>query len=125
MIAHLIRNACHHLAVQSIERTLAQGEVRDEDLATTQQLLLDEQAGKWLLMALRGDRAYQDQVMTWLDAGESDRLKSAASDNALAKTDQEHPWLMAVFYWFMGGWFKENHAVALELSNEAVEIAKL
>jgi len=54
-------------------------------LAATQPLLQDEQAGKSLLMALRGERAYQDQVMTWLDAGDHDRLNSAASDNALAK----------------------------------------
>ncbi|HEV3082419.1 MAG TPA: hypothetical protein VGY66_21725 [Gemmataceae bacterium] len=125
VIAHLIRNSCCQRTVLSIERTLARGEPAEEDLAATQQLLEGEQAQNTLLMALRGQRAFQDQVMSWVDADDRDRLDPGLGGNELARFSQEHPRLMACGHWCMVGWLKENHAVMLELTTEAVEIAKL
>jgi hypothetical protein len=125
MIAHMIRNACCRLTVLSIERTLAQSQAADEDLAVAQQLLEDEQVQNTLLMALRGERAFQDQVMTWVDANDRERLQASLSGDQLAKFSQDHPRLMACGHWCMVGWLNENHAVMLELTTEAVEIAKL
>jgi hypothetical protein len=124
LIAHLVRNACRHLTVLSIERALAQGQATEEDLATTQRLLEDEQGQNTLLMALRGNRAFQDQIMRWVDAEDREHLAAVRNDE-LARVSCEHPVAMALCHWFMVGWLKENHAVMLELSNEAVEIAKL
>jgi hypothetical protein len=124
MIAHLVRNACGHLTVLSIERTLAQGQPAENDLNVTQQLLQDEQAQNTLIMALRGERAFEDQVMNWIDADDREHL-AAFKGNELVETLRERPWLTAFCHWFMVGWLKENHAVMLELSSEAVEIAKL
>jgi hypothetical protein len=119
----------HHFvcfrAVPSIERALAHGQPGEKDLAATQELLADEQAQNTLVMALRGDRAFQDRVMTWIDTQDLEAFGPTLSDVESVTVARDHPWLVAGCDWFLVGWHKENHAVMLELMNEAVQIAQL
>ncbi len=108
-----------------MERTLAQVQAPEEDLAATQQLFHDEQGQDTLLMALRGDRAFTHRVMSWTDANDRERFNQAGRRLDLVGLSQREAWLGACLHWLLAGWLKENHAVMLELSGEAVEIAKL
>jgi hypothetical protein len=125
VIAQVSRNACRQLAVKGVERTLAQGQAAEDDLAAMQQLFQDEQAQNTLLMALRGERAFRNRVMSWVDDRDLEQLDQGSRGIGLGGISREHPWLNAACHWFMVGWLKENHAVMLELSTEAVEAAKL
>src|SRR5262249_33104657 len=70
MMPHLVRFACQRLAILSIERTLAQGEPSEAALAITQRLLTEEQNQQDLLDALRGQRAYGDILIGWMQVGD-------------------------------------------------------
>jgi hypothetical protein len=62
-VSQLSRLMCRGGAVDSLQRTLAQGQPSLSELATTQELLADEEAYPWLLVALRGERAWMHDVM--------------------------------------------------------------
>lgn len=123
MIALLMRDGRTRNALTSIERTLAQGQAREEDLAALQQRLEQELAVDELLNALRGERAFGDQVWTWIDTNDPALLEGPVG-NSLIALHRDHPWAVRGGHWFAAGFLNENHAVMLELASEAVEIAK-
>jgi hypothetical protein len=118
LVAHLVRIACRHLTVVTIERILAQGQPSESALRASQQLLEDEEQQPLLLYGLRGQRAWLHEQMGWMEAGDLKRL----SGGAVAS----NPWWAPFLQMMPGaGWMKEAHARLLEVMTEAVEIAKL
>jgi len=113
MIAHLVRMACQRMAITGVERVLAQGQASEPALAATQDLFTDEAAQPILLYALRGERAYGDVLIGWMEAGDP---RGFGSVNATGGS---------IFYPLLGGsMMTQNRALKLELMTEAVEIAK-
>jgi hypothetical protein len=113
ILSHLVRIGCQRVAIDAIERTLAQGQASEEALAVTQHLLVDEVNQPNLLHALRGERAYGDILMGWMEAGDP-RGYGGASFRG-----------MSISNLVMGGWLTANRASRLTFMTEAVEIAKL
>ncbi len=118
LLAMLVRIACQRVATTGMERVLAQGQPSDKAMAACQQLFEDELAQSLLVAGLRGERAYEHEVSGRLEAGDVEFLSKYG--NKELGDSQRIPGVN----WFANGWFQDNHAVALELSTEAVEIAK-
>jgi len=70
MISQLIRIACSAVAVQTLERVLAQGEPSAEALKQMQDLLEAEAAEPRLLIAARGERASMNEKMRAMKRGD-------------------------------------------------------
>ena len=62
IISQLIRMACQAVAVQTLERVLAQGEPFAGELKKMHELLEEEAAEPLLLIAARGERAGEHEV---------------------------------------------------------------
>src|SRR5205807_6489893 len=69
-ISMLIRVACDAVAVQALERVLAQGEPSAAELKKMQELLEAEAAEPLLLTAARGERAEMHELMKALKSGD-------------------------------------------------------
>src|SRR5262249_35947819 len=69
-ISQLVRIACREQALQTAERTLAQGQPSEAALAALQRLLEQEEAEPLLLIAARGERAGMDRLMQAIRAGQ-------------------------------------------------------
>jgi hypothetical protein len=102
-------------AMRSLERVLAQGEVREPVLASFQDLVQDEDAHPGLLTALRGERAALDELFGKVVAGRLSRNAIPGVSNT--------PVLVRFF--FDLGTLRENRVQLLERLNELVEAAKL
>src|SRR5207237_4729031 len=63
------RMLLHHLALQKIERTLAQGQPPEEALLAVQRLLEDEAVQPLGLVGTRGARAVHDAALEALQQG--------------------------------------------------------
>lgn len=70
LITQLVRIAVTNMALDSVERALAQGEPSERALALLQELLEDEAGQPLLLIGLRGERAGLNSVMELLLSGE-------------------------------------------------------
>jgi hypothetical protein len=68
-ISALIRSACVINACMTAERALAQGEPSPAELAALQRLLADEDAFPQLLVCMRGQRAWTEEVVTAVETG--------------------------------------------------------
>jgi hypothetical protein len=112
MISLLIRVACDMVAVQALERVLAQGEPSAAELQKVQELLEAEAAEPLLYNAARGERAGMHQLMKALKSG--DAKLSAIAGGGSAVADYAGPTLT-----------RGSHPHVLRLMNEYVEIAKL
>src|SRR5262249_21094312 len=117
LISALIRIACYTMAVQTLERVLAQGEPSPDELKKTQELLEAEAAEPLLLNAARGERASLHELMKRMKSGEV-KLSTVAgpgggsAENAVA--DVAGPTLT-----------RGSHSRVLRLMTEYVEITKL
>src|SRR5262249_20258939 len=63
LISLLIRLACRAIALDGLERTLAQGQPAEAELKTAQLLLQDEAAQPLLVGAMRGERAGAHRIL--------------------------------------------------------------
>jgi hypothetical protein len=63
LISQLVRVAAHTVAVQVLERAMAQGLPSGDALARTQRLLAEDAAEPLLVYALRGERAFQHRFL--------------------------------------------------------------
>jgi hypothetical protein len=112
MISMLIRIASTAVAVQTLERLLAQGEPSAAELKRMQELLEAEAAEPLLLYAARGERAGSHQLMVALKSG--DAKLSGIGGGDMAGAGALAP-VMA----------RASHATMLRWTTEFVEIAKL
>jgi len=110
-ISLLVRVACQTIAINSMERTLAQGQPSEKELEAAQQLLQKEAAEPLLWIALRGERAGMHRIVQYHDPGE---FKS----RELGLGNLYPNWLSAHY-------IKQGHARLLRMMTESVEIAQL
>jgi hypothetical protein len=114
IISQLIRMACQIIALQTLERVLAQGEPSADELKKMQELLELEVADPLLLIAIRGERAGQHQLMKALKSGDAKLSTIAGSGGGSAFADVAGSTLA-----------RGSHARLLRLLTEYVEVAKL
>src|SRR5262249_44744817 len=69
IISHLVRNACIALGLRAAEVALGQGQASDAELAALQEVLALEEKHPTYLVAVRGERAVMDQLLTSLMSG--------------------------------------------------------
>ncbi len=115
LISQLIRIACTAIAVQTLERVLAQSEPSSEALKQMQELLEAEVVEPLLLYAVRGERAGLHQMMMQMKKGQvkaSVATGGGGPDGALL--DALGPFIA-----------RGSHGRMLRLLTEEVEIAKL
>jgi hypothetical protein len=81
LISQLVRYALRSIAVNKIQRTLAQGEPSEAALGELQRLLEKEEAEPLLLIAVRGERAGMDRLLEGIQSG---KLPMSGKDLAMA-----------------------------------------
>jgi hypothetical protein len=111
MIAQLVRVAIRAIAVQVIERALAQGRPSTDGLARTQRLLEEDAAEPLMLYALRGERALLHRLVEGLKSG--DAMAGGAPPGLRERVSRVRLSHMARGY----------HPVMLRTFSRAVEIA--
>ena len=94
-ISQLVRAACNSIAVQGLERALAQAEPDEGALAAVQELLEDEAAHPMLLISARGERGGTHWTMTAVEAGDMPLPEEAGSGKPTAlDLRRAHAWLL-------------------------------
>jgi hypothetical protein len=125
-ISQLVRIACRTMAVEKLQRTLAQGEPSEAALLSVQQLLEKEEAEPLMRIIARGERAGEDRLMNALQTG---KMKLSASDLVMAagfsSNPDGEPRTMEYVLLRTPGFFKVQRAAMLRFLNRAVEIAEL
>jgi hypothetical protein len=116
IISQLVRMAVRHMAVNSLERTLAQGSVDDAALAEAQKLLKAEAEEPILVHAFRGERAVLDMLFTNLENGTVD------VDKVLAIMQVDSTYKLK--FLAAGGSFQADRAWMLNHCTQAIDIAK-
>jgi hypothetical protein len=117
-IGQFVRKSCDGVAVQTLERILAQGQAAEADLASLQRHLEDEEAQPLFLIAARGERAGMDLLLAGLEKG---NLPVSYVDGL--GQDALNP-LESVRLRLPGS-LMDDRASLLEWMTELVEIAKL
>ncbi|HEY1379613.1 MAG TPA: hypothetical protein VGF55_22610 [Gemmataceae bacterium] len=118
LISQLVRIACQAVAVNLLERTLAQGEPSEAVLAALQERLEAEEPAPLLLYGLRGERAGAHQLFENLRNG------TVATASAAGMLGMNLPSALNYVVNFPG-FLTSQHAGHLRFMNEMVEIAKL
>ncbi|MDB5351368.1 MAG: hypothetical protein JWN86_2615 [Planctomycetota bacterium] len=118
LVSQLVRMNAAARAMGAAERAMAQGTASDAALARLQALLFDEADQPMLLWGMRGERAATDDVFSKLATGEI----TAKEIRGLIGNTPAMPIELAASV--SGAFIRFNHGLALEMLNEAVEIAK-
>jgi hypothetical protein len=123
LISMLIRWAHQRVALVTLERVLAQGELADPSLAGMQRLLEDEASDPMWLIGMRGERAMMDRALEAIQHGD---VRLSELPAFLKKYGEEDIYsvegLPAVL---LPGSVKSQRAALLRWNNRMVEIAKL
>jgi hypothetical protein len=114
-----VRIACGAVAVNGLERVLAQGEPSPTALKDMQALLEKEDEYPFLLVAARGERAGSDRCLACMESGNSHPSGSALATVGIGPSD---PAQILVYF---PGEIKREHAALLSYMNRVVEAAKL
>jgi hypothetical protein len=114
-ICQLSRLACQTAAVETLERTLGQGEPSPSMLEALQAALQEEAAEPLRLISLRGERARMHRMFEAVRSGEIDAAQVVAVNG----------WQARLVNMGGGTYLKRAHAPSLRYLTEAVEIAKL
>jgi hypothetical protein len=120
-ISQWVRIACRAIAVDSLERVLAQGEPTPEALAEYQQLLEREEQENLLLYALRGERAGLDHLLEAMQTGQV----RPAMLNGVGLTNSRAEGVAAGVALYSPGSLKSQRAALLHSFTQAVEAAQL
>ncbi len=121
-LSQLVRARIAMDAIRQFERTLAQGQVGDSNLADMQKLLLDEIQQPAVLITVRGERAFLDSIFSKVATGES----SATELTYVARGNWGAPPGLRdeVSGYLSRHEFKPAHAWLLRYTTAAVEIIK-
>jgi hypothetical protein len=106
------------VVVQSIQRTLAQGQPSDTALAAAQELVADEAGEPLLLVGLRGERAGDHLLLTNAESG---NFAGAALTPALASRSLQG----AMDRFLLRSAVQPSHTWLMKQLTDAIEIAKL
>jgi hypothetical protein len=118
-ISQLIRVACCSMALNSLERTLAQGDPPPGSLGAIEPILADEEKMPLLLIASRGERAICQRAMECLRSGKLNwAVLGGMPSGSTGRAAQ------SAFRWLGGGFITRNHADVLDFTSTVVEIAK-
>jgi hypothetical protein len=120
-LSQWVRMACRALAVDSLERVLAQGEPSPEALAELQQLLENEEQEDLLLYAFRGERAGLEHLLAGMQTGQV----RPALLNGVGLTNSRAEGMAAGFALYSPGSLKTQRAALLRCMTQAVEAARL
>jgi hypothetical protein len=115
----LIRFACRSIGLVSLERIMGQGEPAETLLRDLQLALQDEETQPLVLIALRGERASENRLFTFLEQGD---LSFAQTEGAAGPPSSYSERLDD---YFKKQSLPRKHAATLRLLNLRVEIAKL
>ncbi|HEX5273147.1 MAG TPA: hypothetical protein VFW33_21775 [Gemmataceae bacterium] len=120
MASMIRRIGCNASAVSALERTIALGELSDEDLQAVGRLLDEELAEPLLLWGLRGDRAGFHDLSLNLETG-------TLALESLEDGEDSHPprGMGQVSNVWVVPRVKKGHAEGLDLLTDAVEAAQL
>jgi hypothetical protein len=121
LISQMIRIACVAVACDMVERTLAQGEAREADLAALQKLLVEEEKHPTLLVGLRGERAGMNDLFTKLGDGTM-TMEMLVGPGGLNVADLD---LTTRLFGFTRSNIHREHVRSLELMNRMVDAARL
>jgi hypothetical protein len=126
MISMLVRVALDFVALEKVQRTLAQGEASEAALAQLQALLEKEVAEPLLLNAARGERAGAERLMQALENGDIslEQLEGMAG-NGRNGGAAGVPILDDIVMRIRGGSLKANRIALLKMNNQFVELARL
>src|SRR5262249_32881076 len=69
-VSEVIRGACVEDALRTLERTLAQGQATDADLASLQRMCEEELEHPGYLITVRGERAVTHRILGAIEAGQ-------------------------------------------------------
>jgi hypothetical protein len=116
-ISQLVRLACQAIAIRSWERTLAQGQPSDGELAPAQEVLELEATVNIVLLMFRGERASMHGLMEALENGQVKVSQLLAAPGGAPGP--------AILDYVGAMTYKSNHAWILRYMNEMVELAKL
>jgi hypothetical protein len=127
LVSQLVRMALRAIAVNRVQRALAQGEPTDAALRQLQKLLEKEAPEPLLLTATRGERAGVDQ---FLDAIQTRKTQTTARDllkltGVGARNATEPPGLLENLALYSNAAVTSQRASLLRYMNRVVEIAKL
>jgi hypothetical protein len=117
VMSTMVRFAMDRMAVQSLERCLAQAKMPDDLLAEAQRQLSAEAKEPLLLYALRGERAGTHLMMTNLEKGTVTIGQVLGAKGSFVPT--------RIFFLGTGRSVEQNHIWLLGYFNRAVELAKL
>jgi hypothetical protein len=117
LLSQIQRVGRRAVAVQSIQRTLAQGQPSEPALAAAQKLLADEAEEPLLLIALRGERAGDHMLLLNVESG---NFAGTAAATALASRSLQG----AVDRFLLHSAVKPSHTWLIKQLTEAIEIAK-
>jgi hypothetical protein len=124
-ISQLVRIAIESITIGSLERTLAQGEVRASLLAETQKALEEEAAETLFRFGALGERGGLDRLFRGLENGTLPIGLIAGIKGAIRKsTDPPEKWNPVEEY-FPANMIKRSHAWVLRKLTEAIEADKL
>jgi hypothetical protein len=118
LLSQLQRVARRSVVVQSLQRTLAQGQPSDTALTGAQKLLADEAEEPLLLIALRGERAGDHMLLTNLEAGNVLGPSPPGGPTGGSLKD-------SLDRFVLGTAVKPSHAWLVKHLTDTIEIAKL
>lgn len=124
-----LRIAARIVLVRCIERILAEGEPTDARLATLQSALMQEEADRFIVQALRGERASFDIFWQAIANGEEtpQHVRAVLTEPA-PSWNTGWSWLDQSFRWWITmslSSVAENRAAMLEFNTKVVAIAKI
>jgi hypothetical protein len=118
LISQLIRIACVTVACGAVERTLALGEARAEDLARLQRCFAEEEKHPSMVIGLRGERATSHIIFTGVANG-------TLSVKELVFGEAEWGLQEVYLRWTMKGKARYEHPEMLRWMNRAIDVARL
>jgi hypothetical protein len=119
LISQLVRTASVIKACLLVERTLAQGEVRSEDLQALQAAFADEVGHPDLLIGARGERAMINELYDVLERGDL-HLSEAIGEGTRRPT-----WSEKLLGWRYRNLIRADHPTYLAFMTRYVEEAQL
>jgi hypothetical protein len=120
----LIRMAIESIAVRSLERMLAHGELAPSQLEERQAALDEELAVPLFLIGMRGERAGNDLLFANFEAGKLSLILWLENQSQRNKREAI-TWWQRVSEFFAGSGILHSHAALLHFETGMIEAAKL
>jgi hypothetical protein len=124
LVTMLVRMAIDVIAVQSLERALAQIELPKECLEERRKAFDEELSVPHFLIGIRGERAGNDHLCTNLETGKLSLLQTLKNFGGSRK-DEELSWWEQANDFFTGSIVLNSHITMLHFGTAMVEAARL